>query len=102
MYWCVWKVEPESVGRTQFESINREGISSSRSRVGVHDVGTVVHVESREWLAQLGVRFVLMVQCWVCTVVQYVGVPSNELQSRRLYAFLVVFNTNPYKPAGAQ
>ena len=32
---------------------------------------------------------------------RYVGGPSNELQARRLHAFLVVFNTNnQYKPAG--
>ena len=59
------------MGRTNFESINGK-LFFPRSYDGVHDVGNVgnvVHVESQGGLAQLGVRFVLMVQYWVCPVV---------------------------------
>ena len=52
------------MGHTKFEQtlglVKREKFAP-RSCVGFHDVGTVVHVGSRERLVQLGVRFVSIV-----------------------------------------
>ena len=45
-------------------NLSSEKDSSPRSRVVVHDEGTVVvYVGSWEWLVYLGVRFVSIVQC---------------------------------------